>query len=76
MTALHGAGVVDADGVVARREVSGKIRQQRARKRDGRGVAVEGAGEGAQRVTRIPRTRRTGAGVLVVRLADIDRLGM
>ena len=29
-----------------------------------------------QRVTRIPSTRRTGAGVLVIRLADIDRLGM
>ena len=65
MATLHGAWVIDADGVASRREVSGEVGQQASGDADRGGIAVEGTGEGAQRVPRIPRACRAGAGVLV-----------
>ena len=76
VAAFHRAGVVNGDGVVARREVGGEVGQQASCNVHRSGVIVEGAGEGAQRIARIACAGRAGAGVLVVGLADIDGLGV
>ena len=62
LRAFDRAGVVQADGVVARRDVRRQIVQQFAAERIRAGVAVERTGECAQRVAAIAEARNTRLG--------------